>query len=694
MKSSKPQSYLGKYREIILAVAFFLVFDMAVLVLNFYISFQISESAINLNLSGRQRMLSQRMTKSLLITQSDATQYTTNPKNQEELSKTVALFDATLLGFKQGGMVMGTDEKKVELKELQDEKYKQIIHKADQIWNPYKELLAPVLKGKATNDQINAAVRYARGNNIELLGLMNKLTTELEKDASQRANFLRLVQSVGILLATLNFLFILFKFIRRLQENDRLVEAAQQETTEILGTVKEGLFLLDADYKVGSQFSTSLSTILGIEITAGMDFRAELKKIVQADTYEAASDYIGLLLGGRVAEALVESLNPLTLIPVQIRTSENNVKVRYLTFHFNRVVVDGGISHLLVSVFDVTEQQELGIALAEAKRQAKTEIEVMLEILKVDPMLLAEFLGNTEKVLHSINDQLKDNGKSKDPKKIINVIFRQVHTIKGEAASLGLDMFETIAQEFEGTLSELRSNETLSDDDLLALPGPLDEFFLKITAVQELSGKLLAFSKNNTKASTDAEPVIVNQGDNFTANLQMLAHRIAQDHDKSVSVTAELDSLDSLPSTIQKEIKDITLQLLRNAVAHGVEPTHIRKSQNKAPIGSIYIGLNKQGDDYELVVRDDGHGLNAEDIKQSLIEKGLYTEMQLNELDPKQIVMKIFEPGFSTAVTVDRDAGQGVGMDIVKQKIGAIGARLGIASKKNLYTMFSVRFQA
>jgi two-component system, chemotaxis family, sensor kinase CheA len=136
MKSSKPKSYLGKYREIILAVAFFLVFDMAVLVLNFYISFQISESAINLNLSGRQRMLSQRMTKSLLITQSDAAQYITNPKNDEELRKTVALFDATLLGFKQGGMVMGTDEKKVQLKELQEEKYKQIIHKADQIWNP------------------------------------------------------------------------------------------------------------------------------------------------------------------------------------------------------------------------------------------------------------------------------------------------------------------------------------------------------------------------------------------------------------------------------------------------------------------------------------------------------------------------------------------------------------------------------
>jgi nitrate/nitrite-specific signal transduction histidine kinase len=62
MTSKATGSYFGKYKEIILAVAFFLVFDMAVLVLNFYISFQISEDALAINLAGRQRMLSQRMT--------------------------------------------------------------------------------------------------------------------------------------------------------------------------------------------------------------------------------------------------------------------------------------------------------------------------------------------------------------------------------------------------------------------------------------------------------------------------------------------------------------------------------------------------------------------------------------------------------------------------------------------------------
>lgn len=690
MESSNSKSYLGKYREIILAVGFFLIFDLAVLTLNFYISFQLSDSATNLNLSGRQRMLSQRMTKSLLIKQSDTERFISNPKNDDELQKTVTLFDQTLRSFEQGGFVMGTAEKKVRLKALTDRKYTETLSQAQHIWQPYMALLGPLLKGSPTSVEVDAAVAYARANNLELLGLMNKLTTELEKDANDRADFLRYVQTGGMVLATLNFLFILFKFIRRLRENDKLVEQAQQETAEILGTVKEGLFLLDTDYKVGSQFSASLSTILGMTVVPGLDFRARLEAMLGAQTFTAAIDYIDLLLGGRVIESLVMDLNPLVAIPVHTKSGEKKTKIRYLTFQFNRVLQNGRISHLLVSVFDVTEQQELAIALADARKQAKSEVEVMLEILKISPLALAEFLTSTEQALAGVNNELKGSETYKDPRKTVNVVFRHVHTIKGEAASLGLEIFESLAQKFEGILAALRQKEDLSDNDLLALPGPLDEFFQKIAAVRELNSKLASFGTARPLASTQD----ANSGVSFATSLHTLAHRIARDQNKAVSVTAELDVLEGLPGKIQKEIKDITLQLLRNAVAHGVEPIAVRKSRKKAPTGSIYIGLGKVEDGYELVVRDDGHGLVAEEIRQALVDKGLYTAMQLNELDSRQILMKIFEPGFSTASDVDRDAGQGVGMDIVKQKIGALGARLGIATQKNLYTMFNIRFQA
>ena len=91
-------------------------------------------------------------------------------------------------------------------------------------------------------------------------------------------------------------------------------------------------------------------------------------------------------------------------------------------------------------------------------------------------------------------------------------------------------------------------------------------------------------------------------------------------------------------------------------------------------------------------MRDDGRGLSPQTIKAELLRSGRYTEAQLADLDDRQIVMKIFEPGFSTAKEVSRDAGHGVGMDVVKHRIEQLGARLRISSRAWEYTQFSIHF--
>ena len=101
-----------------------------------------------------------------------------------------------------------------------------------------QQLLAPLASRKVQSpEELTAAVSYARDNNLQLLALMNSLTTNLEQTANAKADMLRKVQTGGILLALFNFAFILFKFLRRLREYDRKAEDAQKETAEILGTV-------------------------------------------------------------------------------------------------------------------------------------------------------------------------------------------------------------------------------------------------------------------------------------------------------------------------------------------------------------------------------------------------------------------------------------------------------------------------
>ena len=232
-------------------------------------------------------------------------------------------------------------------------------------------------------------------------------------------------------------------------------------------------------------------------------------------------------------------------------------------------------------------------------------------------------------------------------------------------------------------LVNLRNKGTVTGNDLLAIPFPLDEFLQKITHIRELSQRLSALQSTFSSPSSEGELI---------DNIKALAHRIATDHAKQVEVTTELALLVQLPDHVRNSVNDITLQLLRNAIVHGIENSSKRQQQAKSDTGNVHISLQRVGEEYELRVRDDGEGLVPQKIRENLVSKGLYNSTQLEELDDRQIIMKIFESGFSTLDTANKDAGHGVGLDVVKHMIGQLGGRLSISTKQHLYTEFNIRF--
>ncbi len=688
MKPKTSGTYFGKYREIIIAVALFLVFDISVLALNFYTSFQIDQDAIAINLSGRQRYVSQRVARTLL--ELEAARAAGKPYNLEtieELSNGAQIFQRSMMAFREGGVLPGGDGKPVRLESVSSAHGEELQARIEALWKPYYALLQPIIsKTNFTPEELAAALAYSQANNLALLAVANDFVTETQAIGASRASRLRMIQTIGILLSLLNFAYTVLASLRHLFDNDRKVEAAQKETAEILGTVKEGLFLLDSEFRIGSQYSSSLHRVLGRPVEAGADFRALLLDMVPASIYTLACDYIELLFGDRVKESLIGDLNPLTVIEITIPGDNGVVERRFLTLQFNRVMEGGKISHLLVTVFDVTVQVELERALAEAKEKAKAEIEIMLDLLKINPGTLAMFLKNAEQTLLEINEHLRAAGGALDYRRTVNTIFRMIHTLKGEAATLGLEMFENLAQQFESLLSGLREKGTVSGDDLLALPFPLEEFLQRVSMVRDLTARLAAYHDAFAPAADSTA---------FEANLAGLAQRVAQDHGKKVQLVTDLDLLNSLPQKMRSELQDITIQLLRNAVTHGIEPAAEREDRAKPATGSIYVSL-KPADvgEYELMLRDDGRGLSPQEIRTQLLRSGRYTEAQLNDLDDRQIVMKIFDPGFSTAQQVSRDAGHGVGMDVVKHRVEQLGARLRISTCANAFTQFSILFAA
>jgi chemotaxis protein histidine kinase CheA len=149
--------------------------------------------------------------------------------------------------------------------------------------------------------------------------------------------------------------------------------------------------------------------------------------------------------------------------------------------------------------------------------------------------------------------------------------------------------------------------------------------------------------------------------------------------------------LDRIPENYRRAVKDITIQLVRNAVVHGIETPDERTRANKSEVGTLGVEFSTRGSDgFELVVQDDGRGLQLDRIKEVAVERGLITAEQAAALDPRQTMALIFRPGFSTADRVTTDAGRGAGMDLVRILVAELGGRVGLASAGGRFSKFKI----
>lgn len=679
------QFTFGKYREIIFAVALFLLFDLGVLVLNFYTSFQIAEDALGINLAGRQRMLSQRTAKALVAVDQAKARGRSTTTELEELQGAVKLFDASLKGFQGGATVPGGDGKPVYLKAAEGPRAADILQRAQALWTPYTEKLAPVLAGAATDEQLQEATDYARANNLKLLALMNDLTTTLEAVASNRANTLRLVQTVGIALALLNFAFILFKFLRRLRTSDAAVEAANDENREILVSVREGLFLLTPSFHIGTQLSKSAHTLFGQRLQPGDNLLTLLEPLLSAKTMADARDYIELLFAPHVKEALVQGINPLAEVEVIVKNRLGQDALRHLSFHFNRVMEEGTVRHLLVTVQDISARVGLEKKLHDERQRSQKEFAMLLRAFDADPALLRQFVAQAERGLLAVNDLLRSTGASQGEAALLKTLdeaSRKVHAIKGEAGMLGLDTLADQAHSFESDLQRIRdagSSPVELGNALLQLPLPLEDLLQKVSALKGLTGMQRPAAG---QASTEA----INEA------LAGLAQQVATDTGKQVNPHVQMHSHSDLAREPRDLVREMTVQLVRNAVTHGIESPPTRRASGKLPEGALSVTLVRDQSEWTLTVRDDGAGLSAPAIRQKLLVKGWYTADQLASFDDKQIVAHIFKPGFSTANNVTPHAGRGVGLDLVQANVQKLGARMTLSSTPGQFTEFRIRF--
>lgn len=688
---------LGKYRTIVISIGLFLLFDLGVLVLNFAISSEIGNDALKVNLAGRQRMLSQRTAKVALQIEDRVATGASAADELKELKSASSTFDSTLLAFIGGGQTLSGAGQPIELKPVDDPKAQEILSQAKGIWIPYRDLIRNVMDQSAPSaDEAAALARKAESANLQLLKLMNDLTTRVEELAAAKATMLRGVQVAGISLATLNFLIILFHFVRHLRNSDRAVERARQETDNILRTTQEGLFLLDPAMRMGSQYSRSLESIIGRKDLAGTGLLDLLKPLVTEKTLITTKGYIELLLQHDVKEKLVTSLNPLDCVEINVATGPGEMETRYLKFAFNRVLENGKVTHLLVTANDITRRVRLEGELKASEERARGQMGLLVEILQVEPSMMHQFLRGADDGLNQINLLLKKQDTTREGNTSkINAIYRIAHRVKGDAAALGLNKLAESFHGLEDVLTSLRERPNLSGEDFLPVPVRVKALFEELDAV---SSAVTHMSQVRGVVTIEPprpqhDPAVAAQP--FVQQWQAFAQRIAARHGKQAEVTYNGIDIHSLPNELREAIVSIVNQFIRNAVVHGVETPAERRARGKSEAGrlAVYVSQREDGG-VDVSFRDDGQGVSVAKVRDAAVRKGLVAADAAAGLDPRRIAAFIFEPGMSTQATADEDAGRGAGLDAVKGMVTRLGGSIRLGSTPGEYCHFRLSLAA
>ncbi|MCI9427132.1 MAG: chemotaxis protein CheA [Eubacterium sp.] len=146
-----------------------------------------------------------------------------------------------------------------------------------------------------------------------------------------------------------------------------------------------------------------------------------------------------------------------------------------------------------------------------------------------------------------------------------------------------------------------------------------------------------------------------------------------------------------LDRTVVDQIGDPLQHLLRNSADHGLESAEVRRERGKPETGSIYLNAFQEGNNVIIEVSDDGNGIDTEKVKEKAIQRGVITPEQAEIMDQKEIVNLLFMPSFSMAKKITDISGRGVGLDVVRSNIEALGGDVEVVSKLGEGSKFTVR---
>jgi chemotaxis protein histidine kinase CheA len=324
--------------------------------------------------------------------------------------------------------------------------------------------------------------------------------------------------------------------------------------------------------------------------------------------------------------------------------------------------------------------------------------------------------------MKTINGVLKKPAREADAfRSKLEETLHEVDRIRRDAAALKLTGLQAAAREFEDALQDLKSRSTLSGGDFLPLAVKLDILYGQFATLRSLTmqaapardaerasadvpvtengtqiieaPKFLAEMAARSAGAPGAEPKRMAAAGSLESTLSTLTEMVAQENNKTVVL--ECTGLHLVPSRYQATIKNIAIQLIRNAVVHGIEPPDEREMAGKPAVSTLNLEFGTTAErGYELLFQDDGRGLNPENVRSVAVARGILSAEEATRLRDRQAIKLIFKSAFSTMADTPGEPKHGAGMSLVRRYVHEAGGKIALASLMGHETRFKVTLPA
>lgn len=616
----------------------------------------------------------------------------------EEVRARKETFAAALEALKNGGTVQDALGNTVVITPTQDPASQAMLANIESVWTPFLGLLTSlsndIEKGVVKKTTSDYLINYIRLYNTKLQAETLDFSARRNALIQRQVGLLRFGQIGGASLALLFFAAMVFGSLRQLVRTDEELGFAKRQTDDIMKTVNEGLFLIDQDLVIADQYSAKLEEILHRDDIAGRTLYEILEgTMITQKEMETTQMFVGQLYNTWVVEELIQDLNPLKQVLLSYIDDKGESVTKFLEFNFLRVINENEeIESVFVSVVDVTNEVRLESQMQKDKEQHGREIEMIGYLLSVDNRQLIHFLDETKMRISRMNDILKEHRSSDaDLRDKANQLYRETHSLKGDASAVKLSALVGLAERQEDKLNMLLMQHDLKGDDFLPVTVGLDEMMERVAFIERIVQSL------NLRGEAPALMSGVQDGKQagyWQGYFASYAKDIADRQGKMVQVRVSGFDDEALDEGVLATYKDIATQLLKNAIVHGIESTEARIAHGKDKVGRVNVSLvdDLVHQAWVLKVEDDGAGIDWGRLRQKAVEMGAYDQETAASLKPQELIKLMFVSGISTADKQDEDAGRGVGMDIVKRLAAEQGGKIGINSRPNQFTQMSITF--